>query len=89
MDYYTQGRYYRRIHQIAKAILHLERAVELAPERFEFHVALGNAYYAAGRYDRSAEQLRAALQINPAAEDVRQFLDTVTARISSGDSCMV
>jgi hypothetical protein len=30
--------------------------------------------------DRAAEQLRAALQINPAASDMRQFLGTVTAR---------
>lgn len=86
MDYYTRGRYYRRIDQIAKAILHLERAVELAPERFEFRVTLGNAYYAAGQFDRTAEQLRAALQINPTADDVRQFLDRVTARASSVDS---
>ncbi len=83
MDYYTRGRYYRHIDQTAKAILHLERAVELAPQRYEFRVALGNAYYASGQFDRAAEQLRAALQINPAA-DVRQFLDVVTARASSG-----
>jgi tetratricopeptide (TPR) repeat protein len=83
MDYYTRGRYYRHIDQTAKAVLHLERAVELAPQRFEFRVALGNAYYAAGQFERAAEQLRAALQINPAAGDVRQFLDVVTARASS------
>jgi len=88
MDYYTQGRYYRRIYQTAKAILHLERAVELAPQRFDFRVSLGNAYYASGQFDRAAEQLRAALQINPAADEVRRFLDTVTARISSSDSRM-
>jgi tetratricopeptide (TPR) repeat protein len=86
MDYYTQSRYYRRIHQIAKAVLHLERAVELAPERWEFRVALGNAYYAAGQFDRAAEQFGAALQINPAAADVRQFLDTLTARAPSADT---
>ncbi len=85
MDYYTRGRYYRRIDQTAKAILHLERAVELAPQRYEFRVALGNAYYASGQSDRAAEQLRAALQINPAADDVRRFLDIVTARASSGN----
>jgi tetratricopeptide (TPR) repeat protein len=49
---------------------------------------LGNAYYASGQFDRAAEQLRAALQINPAADEVRRFLDTVTARISSSDSRM-
>jgi tetratricopeptide (TPR) repeat protein len=83
MDYYTRGRYYRRMDQTAKAILHLERAVELAPRRCEFRVALGNAYYASGQFDRAEEQLRVALQINPAADDVRRFLDIVTARASS------
>ena len=85
MDYYTQGRYYRRIYQTAKAILHLERAVELAPERYDFRVSLGNAYYAMNELDRAAEQFRVALQINPEASDVSQFLDAVTVRLSSKD----
>jgi tetratricopeptide (TPR) repeat protein len=49
---------------------------------------LGNAYYALGRYDRAAEQLRAALQLNPDATEVRQFLDIVTERLSSSEPHM-
>lgn len=82
MDHYTQGRYYRRIGQTAKAILHLQRAVELNPKRYDYRVALGNAYYAMGRYDRAADQLRVALELNPNAPDVREFLQVVTARQS-------
>jgi len=80
MDYYTQGRYYRRIGQTAKAILHLQRAVELDPRRYDYRVALGNAYYTLGRYDRATEQLRAALELNPDAPDVREFLKIVKTR---------
>jgi len=88
MDYYTQGRYYRRQGQTAKAILHLERAVELNAERFDYRVALGNAYYAMGQYDHAAEQLSAALQLNPNAPDVRELLAIVTQRRSSGEPRM-
>jgi len=86
MDYYSRGRYYRRLGQTAKAILHWERAILLSPNQFAFRVALGNAYYALGRYDRAAEQFQAALRLNPDAEEVRQFLDTVIARLTPGDS---
>jgi tetratricopeptide (TPR) repeat protein len=86
MDYYSRGRYYRRLGQTAKAILHWERAVLLTPNQFAFRVALGNAYYALGQYDRAAEQFQAALRINPEAEEVRQFLEMVAARLKSGDS---
>jgi tetratricopeptide (TPR) repeat protein len=86
MDYYTQGRYYRRIGQTAKAILHLKRSVELNPKWFDYRVALANAYYALGRLDSTAEQLRAALQFNPGAPDVREFLDIVMARMSAGQA---
>jgi len=89
MDYYSRGRYYRRIGQTAKAILHWERAVLLAPDQFAFRVALGNADHAMGRYNDAAEQLQAALRINPDAADVRQFLDMIEARASSGDSRVV
>jgi len=89
MDYYSRGRYYRRIGQTAKAVLHWERAVLLAPDQYAFRVALGNAYYAQGRYNGAAEQLYAALRINPDAADVRQFLDRVEARMSSGESRVV
>jgi tetratricopeptide (TPR) repeat protein len=89
VDHYTQGRYYRRIRQTAKAVLHLERAVELNPERCEYRVALANAYYALGRLDRTAEQLRAALRLNPSAPDVREFLQVVTARQSEGEPRVV
>jgi tetratricopeptide (TPR) repeat protein len=88
MDLYTQGRYYRKIGQTAKAILHFERAIELHSDRFDYRLALGNAYYALGRYDRAAEQLRAALQLNPDATEVRQFLDIVTERLSSSEPRM-
>lgn len=80
MDYYTQGRYYRRIGQTAKAALHLERAVELNPKRHDYRVALANAYYALNRYAATAEHLRAALELYPGAPDVREFLQVVTAR---------
>jgi hypothetical protein len=89
MDFYTQGRYYRKHDQTAKAILHLERAVQLNSDRFEYRVALGNAYYAMGRHARAAEQLRAALQLNPNASDVRAFLDIVTRRMSDSHTGMV
>ncbi len=86
MDYYSRGRYYRRLGQTAKAILHWERAILLSPNQFAFRVALGNAHYALGRYDRAAEQFQAALRLNPDAEEVRQFLDVVMARLTPGDS---
>jgi tetratricopeptide (TPR) repeat protein len=89
MDYYSRGRYYRRMAQTTKAILHWERAVLLAPDQFAFRVALGNAYYAMSRYDDAAEQFKAALRIKPDAADVRQFLDMVEARASPGESRVV
>ena len=89
MDFYTQGRYYRKHDQTAKAILHLERAVEMNSDRFEYRVALGNAYYAMGWHARAAEPLRAALQLNPNAADVRELLDIVTRRMSESHAGMV
>ena len=89
LDHYTQGRYYRRIGQTAKAVLHLERAVGLNPERCDYRVALANAYYALGRLDSAAEQLRAALRLNPDAPDVREFLQVVTARQSGSEPRVV
>jgi Tetratricopeptide repeat len=89
MDYYSRGRYYRRIGQTAKATLHLERAVLLAPEKLAFRVALGNACYALGQFERAAEQIRAALKLSPDATDLQQFLDIIVARQSSGNSRVV
>jgi tetratricopeptide (TPR) repeat protein len=82
MDYYSRGRYYRRMGQTANAILHWERAVLLAPDKLAYRVALANAHYALAHYDRAAEQLQAALALDPAA-DVRGFLETVNARRSA------
>ena len=89
MDYYSRGRIYRRMSQTARAALHWKRAVELAPERIAFRVALSNAYYALGQYDRAAEHIRAAVQLNPDSVDLREFLEQINARLSSGDSRVV
>jgi len=86
MDYYSRSRAYKSMGQMAKAALHLERAVELAPERVAFRVAMGNAYYALGQYDRAAEHIRAAVRLSPNSADLREFLDQINARLSSGDS---
>jgi tetratricopeptide (TPR) repeat protein len=86
MDYYSRGRAYKSMGQMAKAALHLERAVELAPERVAFRVALGNAHYALGQYDWAAEHIRAAVRLSPNSADLREFLERVNARLSSGDS---
>ncbi len=89
MDYYSRGRTYRRMGQTARAALHWERAVELAPERIAFRVALSNAYYALGQHDRAAEHMRAAVQLNPDSADLREFLDAVNAHRSASDSRVV
>jgi len=86
MDYYSRGRIYRRMGQTARAALHWKRAVELAPERIAFRVALSNAYCALGQYDRAAEHIRAAVQLNPDSADLCEFLEQINARLSSGDS---
>ena len=86
MDYYSRGRIFRRMGQTARAALHWERAVELAPERVAFRVALSNAYYALGHYDRAAEHIRVAVRLSPDSADLREFLEQVNARLSSGGS---
>ena len=86
MDYYSRGRIYRRMGQTARAALHWKRAVELAPERIAFRMALSNAYCALGQYDRAAEHIRAAVQLNPDSADLCEFLEQINARLSSGDS---
>ena len=78
MDYYNRGRTYRRMGQTAKAVLHWERTVELAPQRVAFRVALSNAYYALDQYDRAAEHIRAAVRLNPDSADLREFLERLT-----------
>ena len=70
---------------MAKAALHLERAVELAPERVAFRVALGNAYYALGQYSRAAEHIRAAVRLSPNSADLCEFLEQINAHLSSGN----
>jgi tetratricopeptide (TPR) repeat protein len=89
MDYYSRGRTYRRMGQTAKAALHWERAVELAPQRAAFRVALSNAYCALDQYDRAAEHMRAAVQLNPDSADLREFLEQINVRLSSGNSRVV
>jgi tetratricopeptide (TPR) repeat protein len=89
MDYYSRGRIYRRMGQTAKAALHWERAAELAPQRVAFRVALSNAYYALGQYDRAVEHMRAAVQLNPDSADLREFLEQINAHLSSGNSRVV
>ena len=86
MDYYNRGRIYRRMGQTARAALHWERAVELAPERVAFRVALGNACYALGQYGSAAEHIRAAVRLSPDSADLREFLEQINARLSSDDS---
>jgi hypothetical protein len=89
MDYYSRGRIYRRMGQTARAALHWDRAVGLAPEQIAFRVALSNAYYALGQFDRAAEHMRAAMRLNPDSADLREFLEQINARLSSGDSRVV
>lgn len=84
LDYYSRGRHYRRIGQTAKAILHWERAVLLAPNKSAYRVALANAHYALGQYQGAAEQLRAALALDPAAMDVRDSLEAIQAKLVAG-----
>jgi len=86
MDYYSRGRIYRRMGQTARAALHWKRAVELAPERIAFRVALSNAYCALGQYDQAAEHIRAAVQLNPDSADLCEFLEQINAHLLSGDS---
>jgi tetratricopeptide (TPR) repeat protein len=86
MDYYNRGRIYRRMGQTARAALHWKRAVELAPERIAFRVALGNAYYALGQYGRAAEHIRAAVRLSPDSADLSEFLKQINARSLSSNS---
>ncbi len=85
MDYYSRGRAYLRMGQTARAVLHWERAVELAPQRVAFRVALSNAYCALDQYERAAEHIRAAVQLNPDSTDLCEFLEQIDAHLSSGN----
>jgi tetratricopeptide (TPR) repeat protein len=49
----------------AAAIAHLEKAVELAPNYFEFVNRLGVAYLKAGKYEQAEEMLVRASTLNP------------------------
>jgi tetratricopeptide (TPR) repeat protein len=89
MDYYNCGHIYRRMGQTARAALHWEHAVGLAPERIAFRVALSNAYYVLGQYDRAAEHIRAAVRLSPDSADLREFLEQINARLPSGNSRVV
>jgi hypothetical protein len=89
MDYYSRGRAYRRMGQTARAVLHWERAVELAPQRVAFRVALGNAYCALDQYEHAAEHIRAAVQLYPDSADLCEFLEQIDAHLSSGNSRVV
>ncbi|MGH8104629.1 MAG: tetratricopeptide repeat protein [bacterium] len=58
----VEQRHYR------EAIAVLEKALEIDPNRFETHWALGQAYYGLRRYDQAIEQLLRAAELTPDAD---------------------
>lgn len=90
LDYYNRGRRYREQGMLANAILHWQQATTLEPNRVAFRIPLGNALYRAGRYREAGEHIRAALgglaPDSPQAEDLRQFLERIQARLDANAS---
>lgn len=60
---------YIELDTVDKAIETYENAVQRDPENDEFRTAAGQLYYSEERYDEAATQYRAAVNVNPSAEN--------------------
>ena len=64
----SSGRKYARQKKWAKAILHYQRAIALAPSQFYYHRSLGKAYAHLGNYQRSLDVLESAYRLTNSSE---------------------
>ena len=64
-DYAAQGNTYARQKMWAMSAIHYRQAAGLQPQRLDLHLALSVAYARIKRYDRSAQSLEEARQIEP------------------------
>ena len=59
----------------AEAIMHLERALQIAPDNATLHKSIGQVLLVHGQREKAIAHLRRALEIDPTMVDARQFLD--------------
>ena len=66
--------------QLAEALVHLRKAVALAPNSADVHSNLGGALVNAGKVDEGMQHLRRALELRPDHEVARQNLAILERR---------
>jgi eukaryotic-like serine/threonine-protein kinase len=63
--HFALGSVYNATGQVARSIVELDRALELAPNSDEGYRRLGSAYLASGRKDEALKAYRKAVELNP------------------------
>ena len=63
--HFSLGSVYNATGQVARSIIELDRALELAPNSDEGYRRLGVAYFASGRKDEALKAYRKAVELNP------------------------
>lgn len=77
--FFNQGMIYNKENKIDAAIIQFSKSVEANPKLPGPWYELGNAYYAAGKYDEADLALKKALQIAPDYPDAKKLYDRLKA----------
>jgi protein O-mannosyl-transferase len=79
------GRVLLETHQFPEASDEFAQALRFEPESADTHNNLGVAYYQSGNYEKALGQFSDAVRINPAFADARRNLESLQARMKTGN----
>jgi tetratricopeptide (TPR) repeat protein len=69
---------------LARAIVHFERALELSPNSYQTNIQLGLAHQTAKNYQKAREYFNRAINIDPVRQEAVNFLDKLNELQKSG-----
>lgn len=79
--YHQQGRKAGSQNNYEEAVLHLEKAVNYAPESAVIWYDLGGAYFSVDRFQKAADAFREALRFDPGMQEAQQGLQAAQHQI--------